>query len=154
MQKVRLTSEQYSSTILNQLHTASSILLDDRFSMLLLVVHAPVAATRCCSRSRFSRDACDPLTWPVWLWLLAPVMQHSTALPHDSRTDRGVFSLPPTFPSTSSLFIRLFLLRSLTTLSFPLATLRAFLSPAEVQAYSQAYLQLMCELVYLMCPAQ
>ena len=46
--------------------------------------------------------------------------QHSAALQHDSRTDRGVFSLPPTFPSTSSLFIRHFLfLRYLTALSFP-----------------------------------
>ena len=39
--------EQYASTILNQLHTARSILLDDRFSVLLFDLHLLTAAASC-----------------------------------------------------------------------------------------------------------
>jgi hypothetical protein len=88
-----IVNEQYSSTILNQLHTASSILLDDRCSVLLFDLHAPSLRravlsifSRCVRSADVARLAvaaagsCDALAH-----------QHSAALQHDSRTDRGVF---------------------------------------------------------------
>ena len=92
----RSKHEQYSSTILNQLHTASSILLDDRCSVPLFDMHAP-------SLPRGAAVALDFREWRAQCAALVCVCyalahQHRTALQHDSRSDRRVFSLPPACP--------------------------------------------------------
>ena len=111
-----IVNEQYSSTILNQLHTASSILLDDRCSVLLFDLHAP--SLRRAVLSIFSRcvRSADVARLAVAAGVSCDAHSHQrrAALQPDSRTDRGVFSLPSTFPSTPSLFIRLFLFSAIS----------------------------------------
>jgi hypothetical protein len=76
-------------------------------SSTLLVRFCLIDSLSCCSIctprrcdvqcSRFSRDACDRLTWPVWLWLLvSPAMHTLTSaaqLCSPTAEQTGVFSL-------------------------------------------------------------